>query len=100
MRRKAAAAHATSIQTLREGHAEDLKLGYVLPVDETWFVGSGVYIPGVAATFNTSVRETLVQRVKAARDYAQEHGREAARTAFNDLSGDFATERVYILPIR
>ncbi len=78
------------------GYAEDLKLGYVLPVDETWFVGSGVYIPGVAATFNTSVRETLVQRVKAARDYAQEHGREAACTAFNDLSGDFATGREYI----
>lgn len=25
------------------GYAEELKLGYVLPVDETWFVGSGIY---------------------------------------------------------
>lgn len=78
------------------GYAEDLKLGYVLPVDETWFVGSGVYIPGVAATFNTSVRETLVQRVKAARDYAQKQGRAAACAAFNDVSGDFADGEAYI----
>lgn len=78
------------------GYAEELKLGYVLPVDETWFVGSGIYIPDVATTFNTSVRETLVQRVKAARDFAQEQGREAACAAFNDLSGDFADGGAYI----
>ncbi|HOI12558.1 MAG TPA: cache domain-containing protein [Methanoculleus sp.] len=77
-------------------YAEELKLGYVLPVDETWFVGSGIYIPGVGTGFNTSVRETLVQRVKAARDYAQEHGKEAACAAFNDLAGDFADGGAYI----
>ncbi len=78
------------------GYAEELKLGYVLPVDETWFVGSGIYIPEVGTGFNTSVRETLVQRVKAARDFAQEHGREAACAAFNDLSGDFADGGAYV----
>ena len=78
------------------GYAEELKLGYVLPVDETWFVGSGIYIPDAGTTFNTSVRETLVQRVKAARDYAQEQGREAACAAFNDLSGEFADGGAYI----
>jgi len=77
-------------------YAEELKLGYVLPVDETWFVGSGTYIPGVGTEFDTEVRETLVQRVKAARDYAQEHGREAACAAFNDLSDDFADGGAYI----
>ncbi|WP_292522134.1 cache domain-containing protein [Methanoculleus sp.] len=78
------------------GYAEELKLGYVLPVDGTWFVGSGIYIPDVATTFNVSTRETLGQRVKAARDFAQEQGREAACAAFNDLSGDFANGGEYI----
>ncbi|MDV2481107.1 sodium:calcium antiporter [Methanoculleus sp. Wushi-C6] len=78
------------------GYAEELKLGYVLPVDGTWFVGSGIYIPEVATDFNTSVRETLVQRVKAARGFAQEQGRETACAAFNDLSGDFADGGAYI----
>lgn len=78
------------------GYAEELKLGYVLPVDETWFVGSGIYIPDAGTTFNTSIRETLVQRVKAARDFAQEQGREAACAAFNDLSGEFADGGAYI----
>jgi len=77
-------------------YAEELKLGYVLPVDEAWFVGSGTYISGVGAEFGTEVRETLVQRVKAARDYAQEHGKEAACAAFNDLTGDFADGGAYI----
>jgi hypothetical protein len=81
-------------------YAEELKLGYVLPVDETWFVGSGTYIPAVGTEFDTEVRETLVQRVKAARDYAQEHGKEAACAAFNDLSSDFADGGAYIFAYR
>lgn len=81
-------------------YAEELKLSYVLPVDETWFVGSGIYIPGIGTEFDTEVRETLMQRVKAARDYAQEHGREAACAAFNDLSGDFADGGAYIFAYR
>ncbi|MCM2465072.1 cache domain-containing protein [Methanoculleus oceani] len=78
------------------GYAEELKLGYVLPVDGTWFVGSGIYVPEVGTEFNTQARETLVQRVKSARDYAQVHGKEAACAAFNDLSGDFADGGAYI----
>jgi hypothetical protein len=27
-----------------EGNREELKIGYVLPVDDTWWVGSGVYL--------------------------------------------------------
>jgi len=78
------------------GYAEELKLSYVMPVDDTWFVGSGIYIPGIGAAFNASTRDALVQRVKAARDYAQVHGKEAATAAFNDLSGDFARGGEYI----
>lgn len=78
------------------GYAEELKLGRVLPVDDTWFVGSGIYIPEVATTFNTSVRETLVQRVKSARDFAQDQGKEAACAAFNDLFGGFADGGAYV----
>ncbi|MDN7024565.1 sodium:calcium antiporter [Methanoculleus sp. FWC-SCC1] len=78
------------------GYAEELKLGYVAPVDDEWFVGSGVYIPGVGAGFTASEKDALVQRVKAARDYAQELGKEAASAAFNDLSGSFADGGAYI----
>ncbi|PKL63056.1 MAG: sodium:calcium antiporter [Methanomicrobiales archaeon HGW-Methanomicrobiales-2] len=78
------------------GYAEELKLGYVMPVDGTWFVGSGIYLPGVGTGFDTYARETLVQRVKSARDHAQEYGREAACTAFNNLSGEFADGGAYI----
>ncbi len=78
------------------GYAEELKLGYVVPVDDEWFVGSGVYIPGVGTGFTASEKDALVQRVKAARDYAQEQGKEAASAAFNDFSGSFADGGAYI----
>ncbi len=78
------------------GYAEELKLGYAMPVDEGWFVGSGVYIPGAGTGFNASERDALAQRVKAARDYAQEHGKEAASAAFNYLAGPFADGGAYI----
>jgi signal transduction histidine kinase len=78
------------------GYAEELKLGYVVPVDDEWFVGSGVYIPGVGTGFTASEKDALVQRVKAARDYAQEQGKEAASATFNDLSGSFADGGAYI----
>ena len=38
--------------------------------------------------------------MKAARDFAQEHGREAACTAFNNLSDDFADGGAYIFAYR
>ena len=79
-----------------QGYVEELKLGYILPVDGTWFVGSGIYIPEVATGFDTEARETLVQRAKIARDFAQERGREAACAAFNDISGDFVDGGAYI----
>jgi hypothetical protein len=78
------------------GYAEELKLSYVVPVDETWFVGSGIYIPGIDVGFNASIKDALVQRVKSARDYAQDQGKEAASAAFNDRSGDFADGGAYI----
>jgi signal transduction histidine kinase len=27
-----------------QGNRDELKIGYVLPVDDTWWVGSGVYL--------------------------------------------------------
>lgn len=77
-------------------YTDELKLSHVHPVDETWFVGSGIYIAEVGTEFNSQARETLMQRVKAARDHAQKHGREAACAAFNDPSSDFARGEDYI----
>lgn len=78
------------------GFSGQLKLSSVVPVDDEWFVGSGVYLPHVDAGFSQKERDQLVQRVKKARDFAQQQGKEAALAAFNDLSGPWADGASYI----
>ena len=77
-------------------YREELKLSYAEPVDSNWFVGSGIYISDIPVNFSSDDIEELVLRVKSARQYAQENGKEAAISGFNDLSGKFAEGGSYI----
>jgi len=75
---------------------QEFKISYVKPVDSTWFVGSGIYLPEVAAQFNTTEKDQLVTRVKQARQYAQENSAVKAIRDFNDRNGTFADGSRYI----
>jgi signal transduction histidine kinase len=75
---------------------ENLKLSYVRPVDNTWLVGSGIYLSEVPALFNTTDRDQLVERVMQARQYAQANGAVKAVRDFNDRNGTFANGSRYI----
>jgi len=75
---------------------EELKLSHVMPVDDEWFVGAGIYLPEVPVGFNESEKDELVKRVKNARDYAQENGLLDSVAAFNDPEGIFAEGGNYI----
>ncbi|WP_421909687.1 cache domain-containing protein [Methanolacinia petrolearia] len=75
---------------------KEFKLSYVVPVDDDWFVGSGIYLPEIPAEFNILEKDELVKRVKNARDYAQANGKEKAVSDFNDLNGTFADGGEYI----
>jgi len=79
-----------------DNYREEFKLSYVMPVDNEWFVGSGIYLPGLPAGFNTTERDDLVERVKEARGYAQVHGAAKAVADFNNLNGVFADGSRYI----
>lgn len=77
-------------------YREEFKFSYVMPVDNRWFIGAGIYLPEISAGFNTSEREKLVERVKQARGYAQVHGANKAIADFNDRKGIFANGTRYI----
>ncbi|MBN2735248.1 MAG: cache domain-containing protein [Methanomicrobiaceae archaeon] len=83
-------------QNPKDDYKEEFKLSYVLPVDDEWFVGAGIYLPELPANFNEAEKDELVKRVKSARNYAQENGREKAVSDFNDLNGNFADGSRYI----
>lgn len=83
-------------QNPKDNYRQEFKLAYVMPVDNEWFVGSGIYLPEFPAGFNDTERDTLVRRVKEVRGYAQVQGAEKAVFDFNDKKGVFADGSRYI----
>ena len=76
--------------------AFETKLTYVEKVDDTWWIGSGIYLSDVLVTFSPTSRNELVSFVDSAVKYAQENGNDKALEAFNDKSGEFFNERLYL----
>ena len=79
-----------------ENYLEEFKVSYVAPVDDTWFVGSGIYLHEHPATFPLAERDALASRVKQARNHAQAVGGAPAIRDFNNLSGPYADGARYI----
>ena len=74
------------------------KLAYVKQVDDTWWLASGIYGPGLSIPGDAPemVRERLHAKVAQAVGYAREVGEEGALVAFNNKSGSFASDGTYI----
>lgn len=77
-------------------YRKELKLSYVEPVDDYWFVGPGIYIPDVPVNFSKEDIDELVLRVKSARRYARENNKMEVISEFNKISGEFAKGGSYI----
>lgn len=72
---------------------EESKLGYVMKVDDGWFLGSGTY--GPAATKPPSKGE-VVAFVGKALKYVRQHGKQKAIAEFMKPSGPFFRGELYI----
>jgi hypothetical protein len=78
------------------------KISYVMMVDDSWFLGSGIYADEddlAAAGWieeSISVREEIVPFVDRAVEFAQTHGRDAALAEFMNLNGTFIEGELYI----
>ncbi|WP_301664294.1 cache domain-containing protein [Methanoculleus frigidifontis] len=77
------------------------KLSYVMRVDDTWWLGSGIYgeeakssSPQVEAEMHA--KQEIVRFVEDAAAYARENGREEALAGFMDRNGPFVMREVYI----
>lgn len=68
-----------------------LKISYVRPVDDTYWIGAGVY-----TSEDLLVDPALVEFVADAKAYAEAEGKEKALAAFNDLNGSFVDRDIYI----
>ena len=77
-------------------NAKELKLTYVLKVDEALWLGAGTYLAGQAPTISNESREDLVAFVDGARDFALNTTKEVALKTFNDKNGKFVKANRYI----
>ena len=76
--------------------AEELKLTYVLKVDDELWLGAGTYLNATPPIFSNKSREDLVAFVNGARDFALNTTKEEALKAFNDKNGKFVEGNHYI----
>ncbi len=83
------------------GFAVEPKLSYVMRVDDTWWIGAGIYgaeaeavSPQVEAEMHA--KQQIVRFVEDAAAYARSNGKEAALAAFMDTNGPFVMREVYI----
>ena len=75
---------------------EELKLIYIENVNDSLYLGSGLYLSNISASFNQEEREELVAYVDEALQFAQENGKEKALEVFNDAEGNFTSDGRYI----
>lgn len=68
-----------------------LKISYVRPVDETYWIGAGMYTDE-----DYILTPKLQQFVQSAKKFVTENGKKTALAMFNDLNGSFIQDDLYI----
>ncbi|MDU9375594.1 hypothetical protein McpSp1_01710 [Methanocorpusculaceae archaeon Sp1] len=64
-------------------------LACVIPVDETWFVGSRHSVLTNTAPINAEVRSKLIRAVQPIQEYVDVYGKEQTLSVLNDPFGEF-----------
>jgi signal transduction histidine kinase len=75
---------------------DELKLIYIKNINNSLYLGSGLYLSNISADFGEEDREELVAFVEEARRFAHENGKEKASEVFNDPKGNFTKDGRYI----
>lgn len=83
-----------------EGYAYEPKLSYVTAVDDTWWLGSGIYLSRANTTgaigMAPMTKEQVRKFVESAVSFARQTDREIAIETFQNKSGPFVEGDLYI----
>lgn len=77
----------------------ELELGYVIKVDDNWWLGSGLYLSNISVSFDQKERDALVAYVNEALQFARKNGKEKSLAVFNDPIGNFTRYERYIFAL-
>ncbi len=73
-----------------------LKFFKINPVDENWFIASGIFLPQIQASIPQQSLTDLFSRVRNATLHVDDVGKEQALVDFNDVNGSYADGGNYI----
>ena len=75
---------------------EELKQLYIESVNDSLYLGSGLYLSNISASFDQDEIDELIVHVDEALQFAQENGKEKALEVYNDPEGNFTRDERYI----
>ncbi|MGV8127123.1 MAG: cache domain-containing protein [Methanothrix sp.] len=75
---------------------EELKQLYIENVNHSLYLGSGLYLSNISASFDQDEIDELIVYVDEALQFAQENGKEKALEVYNDPEGNFTRDERYI----
>lgn len=75
---------------------DELKQIYIENVNDSLYLGSGLYLSNISASFDQEERDELVSYVDEALQFSQGTGKEKALEVFNDAEGNFTRDGRYI----
>lgn len=80
---------------VHEGRSE-LKQLFIQDVNDSIYLGTGIYLSNISASFDQEARDGLVELVDRAKAFADQSGRDEALLEFNDPEGNFTEAGRYI----
>jgi len=75
---------------------EEVKQLYIENVNNSLYLGSGLYLSNISASFDHKERDELVAYVEEARQFALKSGKQKSLQVFNDPKGNFTRDGRYI----
>lgn len=78
------------------GGKKELKQLYIETVNDSLYLGSGLYLSDVSASFDKDEMNELVAYVNEALQFAKENGKQKSLAVFNDPKGNFTRDGRYI----
>ncbi|MDO9523590.1 MAG: cache domain-containing protein [Methanocorpusculum sp.] len=82
-----------------QDYSRELKLSYVLPIDNEWYIGAGMYVHNTSFSHTVNVdwqtRNALIQQVRTMRYLAAVDGIPAVTEMMMDPNSEFQREGLY-----
>jgi polar amino acid transport system substrate-binding protein len=75
---------------------EEVKLLYIENANDSMYLGSGLYLSDIPASFSQEKVDELLAYVNESLQFARENGKEKSLAAFNDLNSNFTKDGRYI----